>query len=297
MFGRDPRLVGILCEPAGEHRRTRRTAIIFINAGLIHRVGPNRVYVRLARHLASMGYQSLRFDLSGRGDSDVRRNAMGFIEGSLADVRAAMDLLRETIGAERFVLMGICSGAINSLHAATQDPRVVGTIAIDGPAHQTFGYYARHYARRALSGRAWLNILTGRNPLKRWLRRPSPAAAPARAEDEFAHLYGELKLPSREESERVLQSVIDRGARMLFIYTGSWSIYNYANQFRDAFPELMKRGAIRVEYAPDADHTFTRPHHQQRLVDMVTAWVTDNFSDEGDTSREVADPATVGAER
>jgi pimeloyl-ACP methyl ester carboxylesterase len=297
VFGGESRLVGVLNEPAT--RVSSNTACIFINAGLIHHVGPNRLYVQLARHLASLGYPSLRFDLSSRGDSDTRRDGLSFVQGSLADVRLAMEVLQRAVGAERFVLMGICSGAVNSLHVATQEPRVVGVIAIDGPAYQTFGYHVRYYVRRI--GRVWMNTLTGRN-LRRWLRAAGTpvkrSGAQPRAEDEFAHLYGDLVIPSRDESAQLLGAMVDRGAQMLFVYTGSWSIYNYAGQFRDAFPEVMKRGAIRVEYAPDSDHTFTRLHHQQRLLDMVGGWLTERFkSDAADTTSHVVDRPRVGADR
>jgi hypothetical protein len=299
VFGTETRLVGVINEPA--NRTSSKTACIFVNAGLIHHVGPNRLYVRLARHLASLGYPSLRFDLSSRGDSDTRRDALSFVAGSLADLRQAMEALQRTVGAEQFVLMGICSGAVNSLHVATQEPRVAGVIAIDGPAYQTFGYHVRNRARRIK--RMCVRTLTGRNRLGRWLRgaetvSSNRAGARPRAEDEFAHLYGDLAMPSRDEAAQVLSAMLDRGAQLLFIYTGSWSIYNYAGQFRDAFPEVMRRGAVRVEYAPDADHTFTRLHHQQRLLDMVSDWLMGSFGgSEADAARNDVDTAKVPADR
>lgn len=299
MFGGESRLVGVLTEPA--ERASNNIACIFINAGLIHHVGPNRLYVQLARRLARLGYPSLRFDLLSRGDSDTRRDGLSFVAGSLTDVRLAMEVLQRAVGADRFVLMGICSGAVNSLHVATQDPRVVGVIAIDGPAYQTTGYHVRYYLRRI--GRVWTNTLTGRNKIGRWLRgAPAPverSSAQPRAEDEFAYLYGDLVMPSRDEAAQVLGAMVDRGAQIFFIFTGSWAIfYNYAGQFRDAFPEIMKRGAIRVAYAPDADHTFTRLHHQQRLLDMVSDWLTASFGGgRGEETGNAVERPGVGAAR
>ena len=72
MIGADRNLMGIVCEPDGPWPASR-PAMIMLNAGLIHRVGPNRLHVRLARELAARGFLSLRLDLSGRGDSDPRR--------------------------------------------------------------------------------------------------------------------------------------------------------------------------------------------------------------------------------
>ena len=42
---------------------------VFLSAGLLHRVGPHGLHVRLARELAQMGFSSLRVDLAGTGDS------------------------------------------------------------------------------------------------------------------------------------------------------------------------------------------------------------------------------------
>jgi pimeloyl-ACP methyl ester carboxylesterase len=298
VFGSEARLVGVITEPV--NRAGSKTACIFVNAGLIHHVGPNRLYVRLARQLASLGYPSLRFDLLSRGDSDTRRDGLSFVSGSLADVRLAMEALQKAVGAERFVLMGICSGAVNSLHVATEEPRVAGVIAIDGPSYQTFGYHVRYYVRRIV--RMGANALTGRSRVLQRLRgagaQVKRSGPQPRAEDEFAHLYGDLVMPSRDQAAQVLSAMVDRGARMLFIYTGSWSIYNYAGQFRDAFPEVMKRGAIHVEYAPDADHTFTRLHHQEQLVEMVGGWMMGSFSGgDADTPKPPVDRPGVSAER
>ena len=44
--------------------------VVLLNAGIIHRIGPNRLYVQLARRLASRGHAVLRFDLAGIGDSE-----------------------------------------------------------------------------------------------------------------------------------------------------------------------------------------------------------------------------------
>lgn len=291
VFGQDSRLVGVLTEAAGADRGTQRTACIFVNAGLVHRVGPNRLYVRLARELAALGCPSLRFDLSNRGDSAARRDGLAFLEGGLDDVRAAMEVLSRTVQAERFVLMGICSGAVTALYAATRDPRVAGAIAIDGPVYKTPGYYLRYYTRRLAKGQTWKNALTGRNTIGRLLARSRRHPAAPRAEDEFAHLYDDVAVPTREESSKALRALVDRGTKLLFIYTGSWSIYNYENQFRDAFPELMKGGAIRVVYAPDADHTFTRLHHQERLLGIVGGWFGDVFG------RAAGDPDVADRDR
>ena len=70
-FGPEDGLLGILTEPVSP---PRGPAILFLNAGVLHHVGPFGWYVSLARRLAELGFLSLRFDLSGIGDSPLRND-------------------------------------------------------------------------------------------------------------------------------------------------------------------------------------------------------------------------------
>ena len=72
LFGDAKSLVGIVTDPATGNGRAERPAALLLNAGLTYRVGPNRLYVKIARALASQGLVTLRFDLSGIGDSRAR---------------------------------------------------------------------------------------------------------------------------------------------------------------------------------------------------------------------------------
>ena len=89
-----------------------------------------------------------------------------------------MDYLQAARGIDRFVLMGICSGAVNALQAAMADARVAGAVVIDAPAYPTRGYYLRYYLKRLASAESWRNTLTARNALGRKLlgKRASASA-------------------------------------------------------------------------------------------------------------------------
>lgn len=279
VFGKGPALVGVVTEPEDDANAQGRVTCLLLNAGLVHRVGPNRLYVRLARSLAVAGHRVLRLDLSGRGDSDVRRDSLSFVESSVREIQSAMDHM-EKGGSRRFVLLGICSGAINSLQLTIADPRVAGCVAIDGPAYPTPGYYVRRYLRRLGSLQSWRNTIAGQNELGRWLRRKG-GEAPGQSEDEFANPFGDTGVPSRSDAEEILKGIATRGARILFVYSGSWTSYNYRNQLADAFPFVRDTSAIQVEYFPAADHTFTRLYNQRRLVETISYWVTTNWPPAG----------------
>jgi pimeloyl-ACP methyl ester carboxylesterase len=270
-FGKSVTLRGTVTEAAPSAGAVP-VACLLLNAGLVHRVGPNRLHVRLARAFAEAGYTSLRFDLSGRGDSDTRSDGLPYIESSLAEIREAMDYLQASRGATRFVLMGICSGAANAFHAALVDARVAGAVMIDTYAYPTRGYRLRYYGRRLLSASSWWNTLTGRNALGRRLRGRTGADEPQ--DEDLENPFGNAVVPPREAAAQALRTVLDRGTRLLYLFTGSTGAFNYPGQFRDAFPEVSLGDRVTVLYFPDADHTFTRLHNQQRLVATILRWLT-----------------------
>jgi hypothetical protein len=95
-FGPGNKLFGILAEPV-ERRdsRTRRgrAAVILLDIATNYHVGPNRMYVEMARKLAPRGYTSLRFDFSGIGDSRTSDGYEMYSRRPIADVRASIDWL------------------------------------------------------------------------------------------------------------------------------------------------------------------------------------------------------------
>jgi len=135
LFGRTRALVGIITDPPHAARRKPLPAVILVNAGLVHRVGPNRLYVKLARSLAALGCVVLRFDLSGIGDSTVRDDHLPFDKSAVSETREAMDALSTARGVEYFLLSGLCSGALIALTTAYGDPRVVGVMPINAQRH------------------------------------------------------------------------------------------------------------------------------------------------------------------
>jgi len=288
-IGKNPVLAGILCEPTPPQSAGARPLCLLVNAGLVHRVGPNRLYVQVARALAGHGYRSFRVDLSARGDSEARRDGISFIESSVIEMRSVMDHLERTAGATQFVVMGICSGAINSLQAAIVDARVAGCIAIDAPAYPTWKYYVRHYRGRLLRADSWRNTFAGRNAIGRLLRGGGARSEPApHVDEEFGEPFEDRPpRPSREEAEILLAKITGRGGRILSIFSGSWSSYNYSNQFRDAFPSIAASGLAEVSYYPDSDHTFTRLYNQRRLLGTIQRWMSSNWPTDGG-------PAQVG---
>jgi len=99
-------LVGIVTQPAPALANPDLPAVVLLNAGLLHRVGPNRIYVQLARKLAGFGFTVLRFDFSGMGDSRPREDHLPYVQSAPAEAKDAMDWLTAHCGQKIFGVDG-----------------------------------------------------------------------------------------------------------------------------------------------------------------------------------------------
>lgn len=260
-FGAKLNLVGILTEPTVLKVDSELPAAVILNAGLLHRVGPHRMSVILARRLAAQGVSSLRFDIGGRGDSESTHHLDSDENQVLADVIEAMDFLVERRGIRRFVLYGLCAGADNAHAVALQDPRVAGAVFLDGHGYWTRRSYMEHYLPRMWRPGAWINY--ARRSFNSEERPPDNVG-----------FHGKRKpFGPREQVEREIQSLLDRNAHLLYVFSGGVSAYyNYADQFFHMFPRLKERDHITVQYYPNADHTYTLKEERENLLERVTHW-------------------------
>ena len=84
--------------------------------------------------------------------------------------------------------------------------------------------------------------------------------------------------PPHEEVARQLSGLVQRGFKMLWVYSGGVvRYYNYENQFRDSFKEIDFRSLLEVKYFANANHTFTALRSQRELVDTVVGWAARTY--------------------
>jgi len=267
-FGEGGGLYGVLTEPDSA---SDRPTVILLNAGLVHRVGPFRMSVDLARRLAALGFCTLRIDLSGLGDSAPRPGEPDLHRRVLADLHDAMDFLGQRRAARRFVVAGMCSGAINAHRAAAADPRVVGLIMLDGYAYSTPQFLLRRYGPRLISPSAALRFV-GRQVSSLLATEAFP---PTTSED--SEILSQ-DFPPQERIALELRQLMERNVALLFIYSGNWYLYfNYREQIRDNFPDVPFGGRLTVEHFPEADHTYTLLEDRERLFATMLGWMQERF--------------------
>jgi len=271
VFGKGATLVGVVTEPEPESRDL--PAVLLWNAGLIHRVGPFRLFVDLARGLATRGFTTLRFDVSGRGDSELPKEAVSEEERTSRDIEEAMNFLAEKKGISAFVLIGSCSGADEAFPVAVRDTRVVGLVLLDGFGYRTLGYYVHHYGPRLFKADVWARFF------KRTAGTCLELLEGGRTSSKGQTAIFVRKFPPKKAAEAALRGLTERGVRLLFVYSGGVAhfYYNYPNQFRDMFRSLRVGDAVQTRHFPDAGHTYPEVGPRIRLIDTISEWMAQGF--------------------
>ena len=281
LIGKTKSLVGVVTTPPDavppESTSRQRPAIVLLNAGIVHRVGPGRLYVKLARRLAELGFVVVRFDASGLGDSAVRRDNLPHDKSSILETVEAMDYLAAEHGVDRFVLMGICSGAVTCFTTACADQRVAGAVLMNA---RGFDYnaewntfvmsrgWARDYWRRLLSPRSWIRVLTGKSQYRRFL-----AVVLLRIKNLFQRSQAVSAVATGLGSD--LNALIERDVRLLLVSSQGDHSADYLNAMMgERAKDLRRSGAVQEECIAGSDHTFTCLKHQQEVLNAVEAWAT-----------------------
>lgn len=269
-FGPENAMVGILTTPA--QARANAPVVLLTNAGVLPRQGPHRLNVRMARALAREGFASLRFDLSGNGDSLSIGNSEGILAQAVDDFKSAMDWAQRHANASSFLIFGICSGAVHAYNVAKADDRVAGILMFDG-----YWYHSRYSTLVRDLKRGWDSDWPSRIAAIKRRLLPAPAQVKATAEDAPADLMAAnnpYKSPPIEDYRVTMQALADRGTDIFLLFGGSIiDCYSYGGQFRDVFAGEKFYPHVRCEFHPDIDHVFVARHAQQKMVALACDWV------------------------
>jgi len=256
--------LGVITEPDGDWRS--RPAFVFLSSGILHRVGPNRLHVSIARDLAKLGFLSFRIDFSGIGDSAAVSGNASIAERWVADTRQAMDYLREQLGAKRFVLVGNCSGAAIAGLTADVDPRVAGTVLINlqGPS-----IYLRYYLKLACRTPAiWLRLLKGRARYGEALAALKGYLASLRRQGDQADT-----ISPEVDVDAALRNMAQRRTKMLIVYCAWDAGFDYYRvDLKRKIEEIMPAELVRLEIIEGVDHDFKLLRGQLDLRRVVLDW-------------------------
>jgi pimeloyl-ACP methyl ester carboxylesterase len=220
------------------------------------------LYVELARRLAQGDLPVLRFDLTGMGDSEQGSDGSTPSERTLRDMDDAMQVLAETAGIEKFILIGLCSGVDSSHATAVRDPRVIAAAFIDGYSFRTVGFYVRRFGADLLHVARW----------KRFFQRHLGSVQPLQVDDGVPQVFVRDHV-TREEFRRDITDMTRRGMRLLFVYSGGvYYRFNSPRQFFEMIGSPPDRTRIEVETMYSADHVFASVAKRDVLIDRLDRW-------------------------
>jgi len=154
------RMAGIL----HESENNSGLGVVMLVGGPQYRVGSHRMFVEIARRLATAGYTTLRFDFRGMGDSD---GVFPGFENLDNDIQAAVGhLTQRCTDLSSVVLLGLCDGATAAALYGPTDSRITAQILLNPWAHTESGnaraYLWYYYPRRILQLDFWQSLFTGK---------------------------------------------------------------------------------------------------------------------------------------
>jgi pimeloyl-ACP methyl ester carboxylesterase len=268
LIGTNPRLAGILSQPDPESEAAKKTGIVILSSGLLHRVGPFRLHVDLARSMSKAGFGVLRLDQAGRGDSR-RSKGLSLAETIQQELDTAADFFRKTSGIDKLVLVGLCSGADDALALAANNENITGLILFDGYAKTTVRYYVHYYLRRVLNlGKV------GRAIRRRIFSMENPGKPIGSTDDGVGGQLVEIRnFPEPEAAVGAVKRLMQRGGSFLGVFTGDVEAYYcYEGQLRDCLGAKEYGQAFKEIYLRNAKHTYPIHGHRQLLMRLVTEW-------------------------
>ncbi len=279
-------------------------AIIISSPGIKSRVAPHRLYVKMASLFADMGYNVLRFDPEGLGDSEgeIIEQETADVYGSIEvgrlidDTITAMDWMEGNGYAEKFILTGLCGGAITGLLTGAVDQRITSIIGLGLPAilasakvdklkYITDGQLTgmrKKYFEKIFKLKSWARLLTFKSDyrlLAKAVLRP---------------LISKIKKPdvkpTTESNKKPLQSVdtnlnpyfpkamasMGSTRKLLLIFSGSDRLYHefrekYMVPYEMEFAEI--KANVQIEIIPDANHILSYIEWQDTMNEIIDAWM------------------------
>ena len=274
-------LSGIVTEPVD--RPLRPVIAVFLNAGAVRRVGPNRLWVEAARRWAARGVPSVRMDLAGLGDADGDPRQYADVgkfytpEFGASVAAIVDDVVARGLGPD-CVLIGLCAGGYWAFHTAADDPRVVAALILNPRAMiWDDGLLTRREARKGgqiLEPGVWKRLARGEIGWSRVAAVSGAVAATAirslqRVPARVAERLGPPAPASGDPVERRLDTLRDRGTRVVLAFSGEEPVYDELAT-DGVIGHLDRWPNVELVTLPGADHTI-RPLPAQeaalRLLD------------------------------
>jgi exosortase A-associated hydrolase 1 len=262
-------LVGVVSAPA----QAGPTGVVVVVGGPQTRVGSHRHFVQVTRSLAAAGFQTLRFDYRGMGDSSgAQRNFEQVDDDIGAAIRALQRQVPET---RQVVLWGLCDGASAALlylHA-TGDPRVRGLCLLNpwvrSEASLARTHVKHYYLQRLMQRGFWLKLLRGQVAL-------GAARGLARNIGMVRSKGGPLA-----SFQQRMAGALDRfpGPVLLLLSEDDYTAKEFVEYTRNdaEWTALLSRPRVQRHELAGADHTLSAAPAKALAQTIIEGWLRAEF--------------------
>lgn len=279
-------------------------AIILLSPGVKMRVAPHQLYVNMAERFASLGYPVLRFDFYGLGDSEgeAEEEYLADLYGAVQvgrymdDTIAAMDWMERTHGINKFIVSGLCGGAITGLLTASKDQRIKCLLGLAIPVildgtHIDFtkymtdsqlketrdGYIRKLWDLRAW--RSWIRFLTFRSHyslifrslLKPLLEKTHKTTAASATSDP-----NEPKDNTNPYFAPAFFNMLSTGRHIYLVFAGSDRLlWEYEKKFVERHRQRLELYSAHyaMHVTKDANHIFSFREWEEDMLDQCCRWL------------------------
>ena len=257
----------------GVHHRANdaRATIVMLHGWSGTRSGPHQMLARAARTFAGQGFDCVRFDFSGRGDSDGD-TLLATLATMRDDAHDVFNWIEQQSKAPLWVL-GLCSGC--EIAVAAAPPRVRGAILWSAPIfaalpedsgqQQKRASNLKKYARKLLNPATYAKILRGQVDtagVKSAMQGGGGAAHKNRESNEA----GQLPPGFRDSSLKAWRD-----------FQGDiWQIYGGADPILEAARDFYARQSpqiSRFHVVEGANHSFYGLGWERETFDVTGKWL------------------------
>jgi uncharacterized protein len=302
------KLYCMLARPEGALRKD--VACVLLSPGVKMRVAPHRMYRKLAADFLARGIAVLRVDFHGLGDSEGE-----LLEGQLDqlyravqlgrhvdDARSAFRWLERELGIRKFIVGGLCGGALTGLLAAEVDESVAALysvgipVVLDGsgePAAQNMTQgqlrdMRKGYLAKLFSPSAWMRLFSMRSDLRSILRSLFPRLFPSGPKGVFqasADVPPPSSAPAANLNPRYAPAffrLMQRSRPALLIFSGADRLqFEYQEKFVALWREPLEKftGLLRVDVIPNANHVLGDPDWIRQAREITAQWLDLNFGE------------------
>ncbi len=280
-FGVENNLFGILSQPKHD---VKNVGILFLNAGFVYHVGPNRIHVELARIISDLGFHSFRFDFAGFGESLMDTDKSTFEEYTTKNVIEAMNVLSENYGLANFILFGICSGADIAFKAALEDERVTGCYIINGSFHPLNEQEkihpiavsmtkSRYYKKNLFNLEKWMKLFSIKKiaTIASKLRLKSTNQKNIKIENPNPDILSEYTLDNWNK-------LLSRNTKLKLVYAEGSDTLDIFNMRLTGLNKYINADKMAFEIIKDVDHVFTPHWAQEKLEKSFINWIKNNYN-------------------